>query len=326
MSRYVRNTVILAKVEATYGTDAAPAGASDAILVSDFSITPLDAQNIDRNIVRGYFGASEQLVGAANVKCSFSVELAGSGTAGTAPQWGRLLTACAGAEASALTARNRCEYTPVSTALKSVSIYYYDDGVLHKLLGAMGDMKVGLKIGERPMLSFDFVGLDGGISAATPSGTSYAAFKTPVPVTKANTAMDVKLGVTWAAATGFAAGTAYPSTGLELAWNNKVSHVKLLSSERIDITDRAISGSVTLDLTPAQEVSLMATVKANSTQALGFTLGSTAGNILEVYAPAVQLINPKKADVEGSRLVSYDLRLVPSAAGSGNDEIKLVLL
>ena len=34
MSRYIRNTVILAKVETTAGTDATPTGGADAVLVN----------------------------------------------------------------------------------------------------------------------------------------------------------------------------------------------------------------------------------------------------------------------------------------------------
>lgn len=113
MPRYIRNTVILAKVEVTAGTDAVPTGGADAVLVSDVSITPLDATNIDRSLIRAFFGASDQLVGTSFVRCSFTVELAGSGTAATAPQWGDLLLGCAFAEAL-LATPNRVEYTPTS--------------------------------------------------------------------------------------------------------------------------------------------------------------------------------------------------------------------
>ena len=81
MPRYVRNTLILAKIETTYGTDATPTGATDAVLVSDVTITPLEAQNVDRNNIRGFFGASEQLVATNYCKVGFTVELVGSGTA-----------------------------------------------------------------------------------------------------------------------------------------------------------------------------------------------------------------------------------------------------
>lgn len=316
-ARYIRNTLILAKVETTPGTDASPVGGTDAVLVSDFSITPLDAQNIDRALVRGYFGGSEQLVGTASIKISFTVELAGSGTAATAPQWGDLLQGCAHAE-SLLSTPNRVEYNPVSTSLKTLTIYYYDDGVLHKALYCMGNVKLSAKVSDRPKLMFDFVGTDGGISAASASGT-FTAWKKPVPVTKANV-VDVTLGCTYSAG-ALSGGTAYASQGPEFDWGNNVQFVPTLTYEQVDIIDRSITGKVTFDLTAANEVSFMATVKANSTQSLGFTLGSAAGNKIIVYAPAVQLTNPTKADVQGRRMIAYDMRLLPS---SGNDDILIV--
>jgi hypothetical protein len=320
MPRYIRNTVILAKVETTAGADALPTGAANAILVSDFSITPLEAQNIDRNLVRGYFGASEQLVGPASVKVSFSVELAGSGTAATAPAWGVLLQGCAAGEGLLVTP-NRVEYSPVSAALKTLTIYYYDDGVLHKLLGVMGDVTISAKIGERPMLKFDFVGLDGGVSAASASGT-FTAWKKPVAMTKANV-VDITLGCTYAAG-AISGGVVYPSTGLELKFGNSVGYTALLSSETVDITDRDSTGSIELDLTAAQEVTLMATVKASTTQGLGLTIGTAAGNKIILYAPATQLLAPKKVDKNGKRLIGFDTRFVPTPAGAGNDEWVIV--
>ncbi len=321
MPRYIRNTVILAKAETTAGTDAVPTGAANAILVSEMSITPLDAKNIERNVVRGYFGASEQLVGTASVKVSLTVELAGAGSAAVGPAWGQLLLACAMAE-GLLSSPSRVEYTPVSTALKTLTIYYYDDGVLHKLWGVMGNCMLSAKVGDSPKLKFEFIGLDGGIAAANPSGTSYAAWKVPVAITKANVT-DITLGATYAlgALTG---GLVYPSTGIELNLGNTVNFTPLLSSESVDITDRDVTGSMELDLTAAQEVTFMGTVKANTTQSLGLTLGTTTGNKILIHAPAVQLVNPKKVELNGKRLCGYDLRMVPTSAGTGNDELRLI--
>jgi hypothetical protein len=318
MPRYLRDSVILAKVETTVGTDAIPTGAADAVLVSDLTITPLDAQNIDRDLVRGYFGASEQLVGVASVKCGFTVELAGSGTAATAPQWGDLLLGCAFAE-SLLTVPSRVEYLPVTTPLKTLTIYYYDSGTLHKLLSAMGTCTLTAKVGERPMLKFEFTGLDGGISAATATGV-FTSWKTPPAMTKANV-VDITLGATYTAG-AIASGVLYASTGLEVMLGNQVVYTPLLSSETVDITDRKSTGHMDLDLTAAQEVTFMATVKANTTQSLALTIGLAAGNKIILHAPAVQLINPTKQNINGRRLCGYDLRLVPGSAG--NDELRIV--
>jgi len=319
MPRYVRNTLILAKQETTAGTDAAPSGAADAVLVSDVTITPLEAQNVDRNVIRGFFGASEQLVATNYLKVAFTVELAGSGTAATAPQWGDLLIGCSHAETSA-TSPARMEYTPVSTGQKTLTLYVYDDGVLHKLLGAMGTVKLSAKAGERPTLQFEFTGLNGGISAATATGT-FTAWKTPPTMAKANVT-DITLGGAYAAG-AVTGGTVLPSTGLDLDWGNQVVFTPLLSAETVDVTDRAVSGSVQLDLTAAQEVSYMADVLANTTRSLSMVIGTATGNKILIWAPAVQLVNPSKQELNGRRLIGYDLRLVPVA---GNDEIRLVCL
>lgn len=322
MGRYVRNTAILAKIETTEGVDATPTGAANAILVSEFNINPLDAKNVDRKLIRGYFGSSEQLVGSASIKLGYTVELAGSGTAATAPAFDGLLQACAMASAS-LTVPNRVEYTPISTGIKSLTSYFYDDGVCHKLLGSRGTFSLSAKAGEIPMLKFDFTGLNGGIAASTATGT-YTAFKTPIAMTKANV-IDITIGSTYAAGV-LTGGTVYPSTGLDIDIGNAVSFTPMLSSETVDITDREVKGSFTLDLTAAQEVTFMGIVTANTTQSVAITLGTVTGNKWIVFVPCAQLINPKKAELNGKRLISFDFRALPTPAGAGNDELRLVSL
>lgn len=317
MSRYIKNSVVTAVAEVTAGTDANPTGVANAILVTDVTITPLDAQNIDRALIRGYFGASEQLVGPASVKVSYSVELAGSGTSGTAPAWGVLLQGCAFGE-GVLATPARVEYSPVSTGLKSLSKYCYDDGALHKLLGAMGNASLSAKIGDRPMLKFDWIGLDGGLTAASASAT-LTAWKKPVSMTKVNV-VDFTVGAAYAAGV-LSGGTPYPSTGIEINFGNSVAFTALLSSETVDITDRVMTGSVELDLTAAQEVAMMAIVKANTLQTIAMTIGTTAGNKIIIFGRAVQMLNPKKVEKNGKRLIGYDLRFCPTPTGSGNDEL-----
>lgn len=320
MPRYIRNTVILAKPEDAPGVDAVPTGAANALLVSDMSITPLDAKNIDRNNIRGYFGANEQLVGSASVKCSFTVELSGSGDAVIAPPWGTLFLGCAMAE-GLLAAPGRTEYTPISISLKTITIYYHDDGVLHKLLGAMGTCTLTAKEGDRGALKFEFIGLDGGITAVPNAVPTLTAWKKPVAITMANVT-DITLGATYALG-ALAGGIVYPSTGLELMLGNALAFTPLLSLERVDISNREVTGSMELELTAAQEVAFMADVKANTLRSLALTIGIVAGYKMIIHAPAVQMINPKKVDLNGTRLIGYDLRAVPVA---GNDELLIACI
>jgi hypothetical protein len=97
MPLLTRKRLILAETESSYGSDPGPDGA-DAILVRDLNITPQQSDVVNRDLVRPYLGASEQLLANTRVECTFSVELAGSGTAGTAPRFGKVLKACALAE------------------------------------------------------------------------------------------------------------------------------------------------------------------------------------------------------------------------------------
>ncbi len=318
MARYTRNTVILAKIETTPGVDASPTGASNAVLISNMTINPLNAQNVPRDVIRGYFGGSEQLVGNAYLEVTFDVEVAGAGAAGDVPAWGPLLRACAFDET--IDVGVSVDYTPVSTGIKSLTIYYYDDGALHKLLMSRGDVSIKLGSGERPLFSFRFMGLDGGLTAAANATPDTSGFVTPLAVTDPNTG-NLLFGCTYATA-ALSGGTSYPSRGLQLALGNQLAHIPLLGGESIEVTNREVSGSCELDLTPAQEVTFMSNVKANTTSSIGLLHGTTTGNKVIVHAPTVQLINPKKTDFNGRRLIGYDLRLIPSS--TGNDDLRIV--
>lgn len=89
-----RKRVVLAKIESTYGTDAAPTGPLNAILVRSLDVSPLDADLVSRDMVRPYYGNYDQLIAGQKVTVTMEVELQSSGTAGTAPAWGPLLRAC----------------------------------------------------------------------------------------------------------------------------------------------------------------------------------------------------------------------------------------
>lgn len=87
--------VLLAKIESAYATDPTPTGAANAILYRNLSLTPLEQVTVPRNVVRAYMGHSDELIAANYGRLSFEVEVAGHGTAGSAPPWGPLMRACA---------------------------------------------------------------------------------------------------------------------------------------------------------------------------------------------------------------------------------------
>ena len=319
MPRYTRNVVVLAKVETTQGTDAVPVPGTDGILLAgDFSVDPLNVTYAERNLMLPYFGGSQSLIATVNARASFSCELAGSGTAGTAAPWGPLLQGCATAQAS-LTTPTRVEHTPVSTALKSLTLYIYDDGVLHKLIGAMGNAKLSAKIGETPKLMFEFLGSYSAVTAVALPSPTLTAWKVPLPMNKANV-VDITLGCTYSAG-AISGGTVFPSTGIDIDLGNRTTFFTSLSAERADLTDRSSTCSFDLELTAAQEVTAMSDINSNTVTGLGFTINGTAGNKIIIFAPQLQRTAARKVDRDGVRMIGFDGKLLPSA---GNDEVRIV--
>lgn len=319
-SRYIKNTILLAKLETTPGTFATPAPATDALLISDVSIEYGD-QPISRDLIRPYFGASEQLVGTRSVTISFACEIAGSGAAGTAPAWGKLLRACGMAET--VTASTYVMYNPISTGFEALSLAYAVDGVRHNIKGARGTVDLSMSVNTRPLLKFKFVGVESACSAtAQPTGVVLTAWKAPQPISDVNTG-DILLGCAYATG-NVTGGTANPSAGIEISLGTDPQYVSLLGSSEVDIVGRETTGSVKFLPDAATEASLIASAKTLDTQTLGLKHGVTdgAGSRVWVFAPAVQIVSPKYEDIQGKIVLSCNLRFCPDA---GNDELRIIV-
>jgi len=142
-----RKRLILAKTETTYGTDSSPVG-TDAILVKELEITPIEADVVSRDLIRPYLGNSDQLLANTRVSITFQVELAGSGAAATAPRFSSLLKACGMAEtttAAAITgtaqAGSAGSITLAAGASATNDIY---NGMIITITGGTGSGGVGV--------------------------------------------------------------------------------------------------------------------------------------------------------------------------------------
>jgi len=317
MARKFKKTVILAKVEDVVGTDAAPV-AADALLISDATFTT-EYQNVDRKLLRPTLGHSGTLVGTRNLKIEFTVELSTSGSKGIAPQWGKLLLGCAFAET--VTASQRVEYTPVSDGLKTITIKYSADGVIHTALACMGTVVFNEPEGDRPTLQFTFTGIDGGsVAAATPS-YDLTAWKLPEVVNSFNS-QKLTFGGTYAAG-AVTGGATYCSRGLTLNMSNNAKYLHLLGCSGVDITDRAPAGKFEIELTGAQEVAMRTDINANTPTTMSLLHGSGAGKQVLVYVARAMRLNPSYSDYEGTLLLACDFNAEPI---NGNDELRIVCL
>lgn len=93
MAIRTRNSAVLFKIESSEGVDAAPVAGTDAVLVENptFSFNP---NTVQTNEVTGSLDNRGPIAGGMTAQITFDVYLKGSGAAGTAPEWGKILTAC----------------------------------------------------------------------------------------------------------------------------------------------------------------------------------------------------------------------------------------
>lgn len=312
MALLKRKAAVLAKIEGTYGTDAVPTGAANAILVSDVDIAPMEMKTVDRANIRPFLGNNEQLPTGLFTKIDFTCEAAGSGAAGTVPAWGPLLRMCGFAEAN--TPGVKTEYAPVSGGFEAGTIYMNLDGVLHKLTGARGTVSFDFTRDDRPKMQFSFTGLFNAVADAVAPTLTLTAWKVPLAVNRTNTPTLTLHG---------AAGRVH-SLSCEMANNIVYREMIGAANGEILITDRKPAGSILMEAVTVASKDWWSSIRNITTGALQLIHGTVAGNKVQIDAPNVQLLNPKYQDQDGIAMLQCGLVFAPGA--SGNDEIKVTSL
>lgn len=309
MPLLTRKRLILLETETVYGTDPTPDGA-DAVLVRDLNITPQQSDVVGRDLVRPYLGASEQLLANTRVECTFSVELAGSGTAGTAPRYGKALLACGMSQT--VVAATSVTYAPVSSSFGSCTIYYNIDGVLHKVTGARGTFTINGAVGEIPSIDFTFTGIYNTPTDTALPAVTYGNQATPLVFKNGNTT-DFQL-LSYA---GCLQSVSF-DVGNSLVYRELVGCTK-----EVLLTNRAATGSLTLEaVTMATRNYFTAALTDGTLGNLLFQHGQTAGNIIDFVSTRVDIGDVSYSDQDGIHMLNIPYTCVPST--SGNDEFSLV--
>ena len=297
-----RKKHILAKVESTYGTDPTP---TQAIQTSNLRITPLAGPTVSRNLDRATLGNDLDILVGTYVQLSFEVELAGSGTAGTAPAYNDLLLACGMADT--VVASTSVTYAPVSTAFDSATIYFKHDGQEHILTGARGSWSLNADAGTLPKLTFTFMGLYNVPSSQSDGTPDFSAFTVAKPVNNANTTTFSLHG----------GAVVMEKFSMDLA--NQVEYRNVVGGESIQLFDRAPAGSTAFEAPAISDKNWFEIARANTLGALSMVHGTVAGNIATLSAPKVQVMSPEYAG-DNISTIQASLGFIPD---SGDDEVTL---
>lgn len=304
-----RRRLILAKIESTYGTDPTPTGGSNAILVRNLEIQPLVSDTVNRDLVRPYMGQADQLLAQTRVEVSFEVELAGSGTAGTAPAYSPVLRSCGLSET--LVASTSATYAPESSGFESVTIYYHEDGIRHKVTGCRGSFEINGEVGQIPFISFTMTGIFNAPTDETLPTPTYANQATPLVFKQGNT-------------TNF---SAFSFSGCLQSYNfsiaNEVIYRELVGcTKEIMITNRAPSGTLVIEAPTIAAKDFFAAATGSSTGSISFQHGQTGGNICTVTTAQSDLGNLTYSDQDGVQMLNMPFIAVPT--NSGNNELGIV--
>lgn len=309
------------KLETVYGQDPTGWTMNDFALTSVPDLMP-ETGFRPRQLARPFFGADEELAAEHLYRIKYGIEMAGSATAGTAPPWGRDLLACGFAET--VFAGDRVEYTPVSEGFPSLTVRAFDAGVRRQLRGVRGNCQIKADSFQIPMLNFDMLGLDAQHSVEALPPVSLSAFQVPVVLTDA-AAGDITVGGTYDAGV-ITGGTKLQSLGIEIDFGITTEHYPVLGGEAIQITDRVITGKVTVAVTSAEEVALWTAIRQNNAvSTLGIAWGTASGHKIVIFGSRVQRSKPKPVDIKGRRFFATELRFLPTP-GTGNNDIRIAAL
>lgn len=307
-----RKKVLIAKEEATYGTDPSPTGTANSIQVSSLEVTPIEADNVQAAAFQGFLGNSTRgtLVANKRVSVTFEVELAGSGTRGTAPAFGPLLKACGLSEV--IVANTSCTYRPVSSAFKSATIYCFYDGTRHKITGARGSVTFNFVAGQFAVASFNFIGIYNDPDSTSLGGT----------FTTQNQAAAIEVNNTNLTTATFFGNTSQRIESLDLALNNALVYKETASSKEVLITDRAAGGTAVIEAPAIGTTDYFAAARGASIASSSLVLGATAGNIITMTMAQTDVTGVTYGDTNGVVSLSMPYLALPST--SGNDEMELV--
>lgn len=302
-----RNKIVLAKLEGSYGVDAAPTGAADGILAVEVSLTPMEGEDISRDLDLPYFGNQATVAATLHAKLKFKVELAGSGTAGTPPGYDALLRACAMAQT--VNPGVSVVYNPITENPESITLYIWIDNTLYKLPGTRGTVSFSVSAQKIPYAEFDFTGLFAPVTETARDLPDLNAYQTP------------KIGSTLNTPVFTMDGNTLVLREFVMDVGNNVEGRFLIGAENIIITERSTTIKATIEAVPITTLNPYELAQNATPLVIALTHGINAGNIVTFNVPVAQMARPEGLE-NSQNIVEWPLML-NALPQSGNDEFTL---
>lgn len=295
---YWKDKRLLFALEATYGQDAGPTGAANAILAQEVTLKPMEGQDKERDLEQPGMSANGTIPTDLHSTLSFTVDLSASGTAGTAPAWGPLLRACAVAET--VNAGISVTYSPVAKGHEAGTFHLNIDGTRYVILGARGKAEFMLDAQDTPKIKFDFTGLFTLPTDTAAPVVDLVSWVEPLVVSHNNTPVFTIDGLSFVMKTA------------KLNLGNKVETRFLVGTERVLITDKSelfettVEAKAMAEFNPFQKAQGMAQVPVEMVH------GTQAGKTVTLSLPTAQIQRPSLSQSQGVK--EWGLGFIPRPA------------
>lgn len=306
---FTKSTLIFAKIQPVAGTPLDTVVAADWMEVSDATLTPMESTEVELNLLSDQMGAKMKFQTGFQAKLSFSIDLAGSGTAGTVPHWGVLEQICG--KAQIITAATSVKFKPASSGFVLGTLVCFIGGNKHVIRDARGTSKLEIARNGFLKRTYDITGVYVDPTAVNPPVVTKAPRVIPPMLNPANVALS------------FHGLTDLCLHSASLDDGNEIKFLDLLNcTEQVMITDRKVSGSIEVIADLVSVKNWFTSAKNGETGLMKITIGKTAGNIIEIEAPKVQLLKPDYGDVDGLRSIKLGLNVLPSL---GDDDYTVTI-
>lgn len=314
MPIFLKETMVLAGVEATAGAGAVLTGAS-AIELSDVSIEPLKSDKKSRNIVKPYAGVSPSKQANIHRTCKFKCDFAGAGgvDGSAVPAWGVLHRMCqmtmavdATVGAEKVTFVGNHPSNQVTGAL-----HYFLGSELRKLYGAQAKLSFEFKAGEIPKWSYDFTGLWSAPLIQAPPTPDYTQWKDPDVVSDDYTPTFQLNGVDLVL------------DDLSIDFGQKVNFKNRPNQKAVKTPDRETTGSATFLYPGLATLDVEALSKDGTLIPFALAHGTTVGRELLIDAAHVQITDFSFTDLDGELACKVGLNFTnPDGSGDWTITVK----
>lgn len=310
MALLKRKTQLAAKDEGTKGT-AESLAAADADCLCEETNFDYSPEEIVRDPLRATLSPYASIPGPKLATATCRVEMKGSGTATTAPSWGKLLTAC-GFKETVSSANVVYQVDSDDADTETLTIAEYNDGHRRLMYGARGNVTFDFTANRVCYMNFTFTGIwsdDSDTALLAPT------YESTIPAPFYNSSMTFNFGSPF---TGTVASTVSLDMGNEVVVRENCNATNGL--EYAQIVNRDPRGTIDVDKVLVATQDFNSFMETPTTGSFTFDVGSAAGNTLTVYAPAFQILGLPGSDRDS--ISTYDMAF-GLRTSSGDDEFKI---